>query len=110
MTRQERRRIEREEEKRRNVVFNLSQAQIDKIKKETVRDTVDTVFGLVLTLPALVLKEKYWTKTYHKRLPLFIDEVIECYEKWQNDEIDLEELMVQLKEETGVKLIYGEKR
>ena len=73
-------------------------------KKEIYEETVNTVLALVLTLPLEVLMDHYWQKSYRQRLPGFVDKVLEYYEKWQDGEIDMEDLKKDLWEFGGIKL------
>jgi hypothetical protein len=96
------RRLLREEESK-EARYNLSQKDIDKIKKDATEDAVDIAMRLLLILPMEVLKDYYWTKTYLARLPLFTERVLDYYFKWQNGELDIEEMEKDLSEIAGVR-------
>lgn len=106
--RAELRRTQREEKKANTATYNLTQAQLDAIVSEKIgkkiEETVNTVLALVLTLPLEVLMDHYWQKSYRQRLPGFVDKVLEYYGKWQDGEIDMEDLKKDLWEFGGIRL------
>lgn len=114
--RAELRRTQREEKRANTATYNLTQAQLDAIvnekigkkiaetKQEIYEETVNTVLALVLTLPLEVLMDHYWQKSYRQRLPGFVDKVLEYYGKWQDGEIDMEDLKKDLWEFGGIRL------
>ena len=116
MGRAERRRAEREERKHRTATYNLTQEHLHKAVRETVANDLERVrreaydqavndaMILMLTLPLEVLMDCYWQKSYAKRIPKFVEKVLEYYEKWQNDEIDMDKLKQDLWDYGGVKL------
>lgn len=59
---------------------------------------------LLLTLPLEVLMDHYWPKSYAKRIPEFTEYVLKYYEKWQNDELDMDKLKEDLWVYGGVRL------
>lgn len=81
-----------------------SMERLAKAKKEATDEAVNTAMILLLTLPMKVLMDHYWTKSYEKRLPGFINHVLEYYEKWQNGELDMDQMREELWEVGGVKL------
>lgn len=117
MSRAERRRALREETKAKTATYNLTEDQLnllvreriamdlDKVKREATEDAINAALVLMLVLPLEVLKDHYWQKTYAKRLPGFVDHVLEYYRKWQDDELDMDELKKDLWEAGGVKLV-----
>ena len=48
--------------------------------------------------------DHYWQKSYYKRLPGFVEHVLDYYERWQNGELDIEKLKEDLWEYGGVRL------
>lgn len=120
MNRAERRREKREQEKKQTATYNLTQAQLEdmiekgigerlkQIKQEATDKAVNTAMVLLLTLPLEVLMDYYWPKSYAKRLPGFVDHVLEYYGKWQNGELDMDELKKDLWEYGGVRLEESE--
>ena len=61
-------------------IYNLTQAQLDKIKEEAVEKAIDVSFGLMLAIPTNVLARCYWEKSAPKRIPQFLDECLSVYE------------------------------
>lgn len=116
MTRAEMKRAAREEKKRKTATYNLTQDQLDamvkekigkdleRIKKEATDEAINTAMVLLLTLPLEVLMNHYWKKTYVKKLPEFLDYVLEYYEKWQDGELDMDELVKDLWEYGGIRM------
>lgn len=116
MNRAERRRRAREQEKAKTVTYNLTQAQLDalirerigeklkEIKQQAAGEAVNTAMVLLLTLPLEVLMDFYWKKSYAKRIPQFTQHVLDYYAKWENGELDMDELKRDLWEYGGVRL------
>lgn len=116
MNRAEMRRMKREQDKSRTATYNLTQEQLDAIvrekigvkiaetKKEIYEETVNTVLALVLTLPLEVLMDHYWPKSYRERLPGFVDKVLEYYGRWEDGELDIDELKADLWKYGGIRL------
>lgn len=116
MGRAERRRLEREQKKQRTATYNLTKEQLNQAVKTTVGEDIERVrqeaydqavndaMILMLTLPLEVLMDYYWQKSYATRIPKFVEKVLEYYEKWQNDELDMDKLKQDLWDYGGVKL------
>lgn len=116
MTRAEIRRLNRERNKAETATYNFTQAQLDALiqekigkkleesKREIYEETVNTTLALLLGLPMKVLMDDYWKKSYKKRIPEFIDKVLELYDKWQDDELDISELNQELWDVAGIRL------
>ena len=115
MGRAEIRRNAKNEKKAKTATYNLTKSQLDALIKEQIGDELDrakqkateeavnTAMVLLLTLPLKVLMEHYWQKTYAKRIPEFTNYVLEYYSKWQNGELDMEQLKEDLWEYGGVR-------
>lgn len=120
MGRAERRRTQKNEQKSKVATYNLTRAQLDdlvrkeietdiqKIKEEATEEAVNTAMILLLTLPLEVLMDHYWKKTYAKKIPEFTNYVLEYYERWQNGELNMDDLKKDLWEYGGVKLVKGD--
>lgn len=120
MNRAERRRAEREAHKKKTVTYNFTKEQaenaikrgieleIQRVKQEATDDAINTAMILLLTLPLTVLMENYWQKSYAQRLPKFTELLLEYYEKWQDGELDMEEMKKNLWEYGGVRLEESE--
>lgn len=50
------------------------------------------------------LMDHYWKKTYAKKIPEFTELVLQYYERWQNGELDMDEMKKDLWEYGGVRL------
>ena len=116
MNRQQRRAAERKEQKARPKVYNLTEAQLqayvrqaiekelENSHEEAVNESTNTALILLLTLPLEVLMDHYWPKSYVKKIPEFTNYVLEYYERWQNGELDMDELKEDLWIYGGVRL------
>lgn len=104
------------EQKKRAVVYQLSQEQLDakvdkivgdkfkEIKEAATHDAINAAMELMLLLPMKVLIEQYWPKTYQKKLPEFENYLVSEFAKWQNGELDIEALRETLFETCGIKI------
>lgn len=102
--------------KLRPATYNLTRAQLDalvrekisgeldRVKQEATNDAINQAMILLLTLPLEVLMDHYWPKSYAKRIPEFTEYVLKYYEKWQNDELDMDKLNEDLWVYGGVRL------
>lgn len=116
MGRAELRRAEREKRKSETVTYNLTRAQLDafvqeqigyrikEAKEEATSEAINQAIALLLTLPLEVLMDHYWPKSYAKRLPGFVDKVIEYYEMWQDGKLDMDKMKEDLWRYGGVRL------
>ena len=116
----EKRRLLKKDKKTNTVTYNLTQAQLDaaiekgvrsklnEMKDKVTEDAVNTAMALTLVLPMKVLMEHYWQNNYIKNLPEFADYLVEYYEKWQNDELDILEMKKEIWEFAGVRIEKNE--
>ena len=119
MGRAEIRRAMKNEKKAKTATYNLTKAQLDamvrekigeeleRVKQEAMDNAVNTAMVLLLTLPLEVLMVHYQKKSYAKRIPEFTAHVLEYYEMWQNDELDMDKLKEDLWEYGHVRLEEG---
>lgn len=119
MGRAELRRSMKNEKKAKTATYNLTKAQLDamvreqiageleRVRQQATNDAINTAMVLLLTLPLEVLMDYYWKKSYAKRIPKFTSRVLEYYEKWQNNELDMEKLKEDLWKYGGVRLEEG---
>ena len=105
MNRNSRRRLEREIEKRKTTVYQLTQEQIDQIKKEAISNATSVAFTLMLALPLEVLTgDGYWKKTCKRRCPKFLNDLLNLYDSWEKGVLSMDELRKDLWEIGGIKL------
>lgn len=121
MTRAEKRR-QAKEDKRKNAVYNVTKVQLDamideelqkrmkeqKYSSDVYSEALRDAFILMLTFPMSVLMKKYWKKSFHARIKKFLDEVLNLWDDWNNDKIDIEKLKKDLWNYGGVRLEAGE--
>lgn len=115
MNRAEMRRTARETKKK-TVTYNLTRGELETMieeqcakkivaaKEQATYDAINTAMTLLLTLPLEVLMDHYWQKSYEKRIPEFTAYVLEYYEKWQDGELDMDDLKKDLWEYGGIRL------
>lgn len=85
------------------VVYNSMQDQIKKAKKEASEEAIVTSMSLLLALPMKVLIDHYWPKTYKKKIPEFVQHVLDYYETYENGDLSYEDLREELWELAGVR-------
>lgn len=121
MTRSEKRRNEREENKKKSV-YNFTQEQlneiiekriaseIDKAKKEATEAAINKAMTLLFVLPMEVLMDYYWTEEteYTEKIPEFTEHVLEYYQMWQRDELDMDKMEEDLWTYGGIKFVEEE--
>lgn len=107
MGRAEMRRRQKVAEKKQKV-YTLNQAQIDKMKAEAVDEAVHQALALMLTIPLEVLITDYWPKTAYKRGQEFTEKVLALYQRYENGEVSMEALQEDLWEYGGIRLEYRE--
>lgn len=104
MGRAELRRAQKEQAKKQKV-YTLTQAQIDKIKEDVYNEAATTAFLLMLAIPLEVLiTEEYWMKSAKKRIPKFINDMLYLYKAYELGDLSLEEMQEDLKEFAGITL------
>lgn len=79
-------------------------AEVDKIRQEVTDEVETEVMSKLLILPMEVLKDHYWPKSYPKRLHGFIDYILEYYDKWEDGELDMEQMKQDLWDYAGIRL------
>ena len=120
--RAEMRRLKRQEEKKTatyNFTLEQLKAQVERevaeewakkteeLKKETADKTLGMAMILLYTLPMQVLKEYYWKKSYAKRLPGFVNHLLDLYQAWDNGKLDMDQAEAELWRYAGIKLGEG---
>lgn len=79
MTRAERRRIAKKQNKK-EPIYNISEQNINKIKQNVTENAVETAITLLFSLTIRVMKEHYgWG---HKRLPELADLLCDAYQEF----------------------------
>ena len=102
MSRAERRRLERDSSKSQKT-YTLTQAQMDQMKKEVSMEATKKAFLMMMGFPLLTLRDKFGFGT--ARLNKFMDKMLDLYEAYENDYVDLDDLNNTILEETGVTLL-----
>ena len=102
LSRAERRRLERDAGKKEKV-YTLTQAQIDQMKKEVSMEATKKAFIMMMGFPLLTLRDKFGFGK--ERLNRFMDKMLDLYEAYEMDYVDLDDLNDTIMKETGVTLI-----
>ena len=93
--------------------YVLTESQIKKIREEerriALKESVDTSFRLMLSIPTQVLSEEYWKKTAPKKMPEFLEKCLKVYEKIDTGEIELPKLVGKTEKLGRLKMHYNEK-
>ena len=103
MNRAEIRRLAKDLSKK-DKVYNLTQAQIDKIKEDAVNEAVDVSFALMLAIPTNVLARCYWEKSAAKRVPRFLEECLSLYESIGTGTVKISELIEDIEDVGKLKM------
>ena len=78
----------------------ITQAYLDKLKKEATDEAVRRAFSLMLGLPVMVLRDKFgFGKVRAER---FVDAVLDLYDAFDESYISLEDIHKVLKDELGI--------
>lgn len=113
MSRAEQRRLAR----KKTPTYNFTQEQLDKIiqdkiadeiekaKKEAAEYAINQAMLLLFVLPMEVLMDWYWPKSYEKRIPEFTEHLLEYYQMWQRDELDMDKMKEDLKTYAGIEFV-----
>lgn len=88
--------------KEKKAVYNLTWEQIQQLKRDAAKEAIGSVIELTLGLPAMVLKDKYGFGK--KRLPEFLDHVVDLYESYEMGYLTLQDIREALWEEGGYKV------
>lgn len=102
MSRAERRRMERDSSKSQKT-YTLTQAQIDQMKKEVSMEATKKAFLMMMGFPLLTLRDKFGFGK--ARLNRFMSHMLDLYEAYEMDYVDLADLDRTILEETGVTLL-----
>lgn len=106
MSRAERRQADRETAKLQKT-YTLTVAQIEKIKKDATMEATKKAFLMMMGFPLLTLRDKFGFGKV--RLNKFMDKMLNLYEAYENDYVDLDDLNNTILEETGVTLLEKRK-
>lgn len=102
LSRAERRRLERDNDKTQKT-YTLTHAQIEQMKKDVSMESTKKAFLMMMGFPLLTLRDKFGFGT--QRLNKFMDQMVDLYEAYEMDYVSLEDLDKVIMEETGVTLI-----
>ena len=102
MSRAERRRLERDNSKSQKT-YTLTQAQLDEKLKAVEMQATKKAFVMMMGFPLLTLRDKFGFGK--ERLNRFMDKMMDLYEAYEMDYVDLDDLNDTIMKETGVTLI-----
>lgn len=87
------------------IVTSAAKSELARARQEALDEAMNQAMLLTLVLPAKVMMDIYWPKSYAKKVPEFVNHVLEYYGRWQNGEWDIDELRKELWEVGGVKIV-----
>lgn len=102
LSRAERRRMERDSSKSQKT-YTLTQAQLDQKLKAVEMQATKKAFVMMMGFPLLTLRDKFGFGK--ERLNRFMDKMLDLYEAYELDYVDLADLDRTIMEETGVTLL-----
>jgi hypothetical protein len=85
-------------------VLNLKASDIANLKEITTKKAVNTAFIMLLSIPLMVLRDKYGYGK--KRLEKFLNYVWELYDSFEKGYVTLDDLINVLKEEVEVEIKF----
>lgn len=91
--------------KSKSPTFNLTAEAIQAIKEEEQKKSVDMAFILLLTIPTMVIRDKFGElMRKDAREEKFVNLVLKQYELYQQGYFTFEDLKECLYQETGIKI------
>ena len=94
--------VENKPKKEKTPTYNFTLVQIEQIKQQTVKESVQTLIELTLGLPVMVMHDKHgWGQT---RLERLADQILELYDSYEKEYLTLEDIRKALWEEAGVRI------
>ena len=102
MSRAERRQADRETAKLQKT-YTLTVAQIEQIKKDATMEATKKAFLMMMGFPLLTLRDKFGFGK--ARLNRFMSHMLDMYEAYEMDYVDLDDLNNTILEETWVTLL-----
>lgn len=102
ISRAERRRLERNQANQ-TKSYTFTQAQLDEKLKAVEMEATKKAFLMMMGFPLLTLRDKFGFGK--KRLNQFMDKMVDLYEAYEMDYVDLADLDRTIMEETGVTLL-----
>ena len=83
--------------------YTLTQAQLDEKLKAVEMEATKKAFLMMMGFPLLTLRDKFGFGK--ERLNRFMDKMLDLYEAYEMDYVDLDDLNDTIMKETGVTLI-----
>ncbi len=93
-----------------NKLEKINEIELNKIKEEITEEILKKSFILMLSIPTMVLHDKYAYLTRkvdekgRNRIERFVDLCLDNYEMIMSNNVSIEELIKILKEESGIDL------
>ena len=117
MTRAEKRRLMKEENKQaKTPTYQFTKEQIDvmiqaeverklgEIKQEITEESIAAAMELLFVLPMEVLMDNFWQKSYQQKIPKFTELLLDYYQAWENGELDMDKMKEDLWTYGGIRL------
>lgn len=102
LTREQRRRIEREKLSG-EATYTLTRAQIDKIKDDATQRALHQAFRMMIAFPVMAVRNQYGFQS--KAIKRMVDDIFKFYHDYENGFITLEDIDDIIKHETGYKIL-----
>lgn len=130
MNRAERRRQQKKKNKiEKEKIYTLTQSQLNKMQldlyKKSYEDAyedayrssyqnayqsaIDTAFSLMLSIPTNILSKKHWEKSADKRIPKFIDDCVELYDKLCTNDVEYNDILNEVEQYVGNRIDITER-
>lgn len=106
MNRAERRRLKNHDKV---TTYNMNPSQIKNMKEDATKKAVDTAFTLMLSIPVMVMHDKYPQLMRKEvdgkgREERFAEMILDLYDSYDKGYVTLEDLANCLYEETGMRI------
>lgn len=93
--------------KQKEPIVNIKRSDIEQIKKDVTKETIDTAFLLMLGIPTMIIHDKFAQLIKKNvdgknREERFVDLCLELYDCFEQGYVTLDDLKNCLKEEAGV--------
>lgn len=87
--------------------YVLTRSQIEQMKKDCVKDAVDSAMVLMFGLPVMVIHDHWSELTKRSKISKeerFTDILIRLYKHFDNDDFTLDDVREVLEKECGIKI------
>lgn len=86
--------------KKKTPTYNLTWEQIEAMKRDACREASRVLWELMLGLPVMVLNDKH--DFTMEQLDVFVDDVLDLYDSYEQGYLTLQDVETALKDEVGI--------